>query len=651
MVTLWIGDFRTKQLQNTFKAAQQATEYYFLTDESADFVWFKDSVINQLPNLSLDSANVIINLGFIDCVYSCIWDSFVIENIADQYINEINNLIEEYSNFNFYICSVNPITKDYCFAGNNITKNILTNKIETFNTKIRNNCNATFIDSYQYLIDTHFTTRDGVYFTSTTCNALHNYIKNNINYSYSAYFNPRLIAPDETVDSYTYWDEAINPLTKISDNAAYAWGRFYEIIGEAPKLSTGLANTWYEYNDGYLRGNVPKVGAIACWKSIETISLPSINIDGYVAVVEQVFEDGKITTSESTSESGWSLIDRTNTNNIWGMDSSKYEFQGFIYCPVVSTISKELLCTKNSYNITLDEMKPNAQYIYQYLSAKGWTLNAVAGLLGNAQVESKMSPYMWQGTIQGSIINSDGTHTLNTSVLSGKNPGYGLVQWTPYTKYTDWCDQNNLNYWDINSQLQRICWEAENNKQWQAKPSKGYDLSFEEFISSTKNVSWLAEAFAFCYEQPASSTGTSAQQNALKDERGANGEYWYNYLSSIQLETNSTVQKIGSFKIDSCLQTEVVFSFLVKGNNTITWRLSRADASIKTDTVIVTDSYKVINIKNLDPNTEYLITLTTDGGIIRELSFKTLQETEQTEELNESFNTGLNKSISLYLNK
>ena len=195
-------------------------------------------------------------------------------------------------------------------------------------------------------------------------------------------------------------------------------------------------------------------------------------------------------------------------------------------------MDKEDLCTVNSYNISIEDMKPNARYIYQYLRNEGWTLNAIAGLLGNIQVESKMSPCMWQGTIEGSIIADDETHLLNLAVLGDSTPGYGLCQWTPYTKYTNWCTTQLLPYWDIDSQLQRICWEVNNDEQWQARESKGYNITFKEFITSTSEAYWLAGAFAFCYERPASSTGTEEQQNNLKIERGNNAKYWYNYLKN-----------------------------------------------------------------------------------------------------------------------
>ena len=49
--------------------------------------------------------------------------------------------------------------------------------------------------------------------------------------------------------------------------------------------------------------------------------------------------------------------------------------------------------TYNSSNtLTMEQMKVNATYIWNYLREQGWTLNAVAGVLGNMQSESSINP-------------------------------------------------------------------------------------------------------------------------------------------------------------------------------------------------------------------------------------------------------------------
>ena len=96
MVTLWIGDFRTKQLQTLYSSAQQTAEYHYLVEESAQYTWFKNNVVTQLCGKTLDTINVIVMLGLNDCIHSCIWDSFKIEEIAKQYANDISILAATY---------------------------------------------------------------------------------------------------------------------------------------------------------------------------------------------------------------------------------------------------------------------------------------------------------------------------------------------------------------------------------------------------------------------------------------------------------------------------------------------------------------------------------------------------------------------------
>ena len=46
----------------------------------------------------------------------------------------------------------------------------------------------------------------------------------------------------------------------------------------------------------------------------------------------------------------------------------------------------------SSEALTLTQMQINAEYIYRALTAQGWTLNAIAGILGNMQSESSINP-------------------------------------------------------------------------------------------------------------------------------------------------------------------------------------------------------------------------------------------------------------------
>lgn len=157
--------------------------------------------------------------------------------------------------------------------------------------------------------------------------------------------------------------------------------------------------------------------------------------------------------------------------------------------------------------LTSSEMSVNAKYIYSYLTAKGWSLNAISAMLGNMQAESTINPGRWQSDNVGNV--------------SG---GYGLVQWTPSTNLTQWASElaySDPSEMDVN--LMRIMYEVNNNRQWIATSS--YDFSFSEFATSGLSVGELAKAFLLNYERPAD------QSASVQAYRASLAEAWYTELS------------------------------------------------------------------------------------------------------------------------
>jgi surface antigen len=666
VATLLISDFRGKQLH----ANNDSNELIFITDDNAEYSWFSNSALKQLPLYSLNKANVIIMLGFNDCVYSCTLETFDINNIVSDYTNTINELIKDYPDYTFYVCSVPPIDADYPFAAHAdkvIQLKDLDKKIKRFNDKLKEMCDAIFIDCYAYLNRIGFDTRDGVRLTPDSCENLLNYICSDLKtvsgISGTA-FKPRTTAPvvdDQDLECDLFWlgDSygGYNPFDNLGQKYAkcagdtlpnctsYAWGRFYEITGSRPTLSTSNAEQWFlKTSDGYKRGLEPALGAIICWQDGETSN--GSDGAGHVAIVEQINPDGSIITSESgwdTAKYWWTKTRTKGADGNWGA-SSNYKFQGFIYCPTTTAVTESDICVKNSYNISLDEMKPNAQYIWNYLGTRGWTMNAVAGLLGNLQQESKMSPAVWESTIDGSTIKADGRQELNMAAIfsfyssHNRYPGYGLVQWTPYYNFTNWCTSNKLLYWELSSQLARIIWETEydlkhpNKGQWISRASKGYALSFHDFTTSTADASWLAEAFAFCYERPGRSTGTQAEQDALRKERGEYGTYWYNFLNNLAPITSNTKLFVENLKISKCESTAATVSFLTRN-------ASKASYLLNTSTrkeLQLTDDVVLFELQNLVPNKEYTLTLCITGTDETEITKKLVFTTPQAHP--ESFN-------------
>lgn len=112
----------------------------------------------------------------------------------------------------------------------------------------------------------------------------------------------------------------------LSNCVGYAWGRAYELLDSRPKLSRANAEDWWGYNDGYKRGQTPRLGAIACWRKGQAGY--SADGAGHVAVVEEI--NGS---TFKISQSGYG-----SSNPFWlttyqtGSEShGAYTFQGFIY--------------------------------------------------------------------------------------------------------------------------------------------------------------------------------------------------------------------------------------------------------------------------------------------------------------------------------
>lgn len=146
-------------------------------------------------------------------------------------------------------------------------------------------------------------------------------------------------------------------------------------------------------------------------------------------------------------------------------------------------------------------MQNNALIVRDVLQGEAFTLNAIAAILGNMEAESTINPGIWEG-------------------LAPYSGGYGLVQWTPYTKYSNWAGSN----WENagNKQLSRIVYEFNNGIQWSTEYGHSVQMTALEFKRSTADVYTLADAFLRNYENPLV---------IPQPQRGVNAEKWFNYLS------------------------------------------------------------------------------------------------------------------------
>lgn len=169
--------------------------------------------------------------------------------------------------------------------------------------------------------------------------------------------------------------------------------------------------------------------------------------------------------------------------------------------------------------LTWEQSLNNARCFYGEMHARGFSLNAICGILGNCYLESQVNPNCWQD-------NYIGANTINYE-------GFGLVQWTPYTNCTDWLKEKG--YWGKFAQYGTaectlLEWEfsdqvPHDREQWY--PTAGYNMSKEQFKKSTADVTYLTRAFHYNYERGGYSSGAQREAKAVE---------FYNYLKGLKPE-------------------------------------------------------------------------------------------------------------------
>ena len=168
-----------------------------------------------------------------------------------------------------------------------------------------------------------------------------------------------------------------------------------------------------------------------------------------------------------------------------------------------------------------EEQHTNVWYITRFLRAKGWTDNAIAGVLGNMQSESGINPGAYYGYVEFSAVS------------------FGVVQWDPTSKYQKWHDANypGVIYEHLGCQLNRLIYEFGNKIQYYS--TSEFPISASAFIHSTEPASYLAKVFVRNYERPASVLKSDdetqeeheAKKAATYAQRGKQGAHWYEFIT------------------------------------------------------------------------------------------------------------------------
>ena len=167
--------------------------------------------------------------------------------------------------------------------------------------------------------------------------------------------------------------------------------------------------------------------------------------------------------------------------------------------------SRRIIMSVTSGNFWLNQaqMEGNVSYWWNLVRIKHpeWTKNSQAAMMGNAQLESTVNPGIWQNL------------TVNYS------QGYGLFQWTEARYYIQWATNQGLDPGNMNTAFLRIEYELANHLQYY--PTSNYPETFQQFLTSTKDIGYLTRAFVRNYERPAAFNDEKRTRYAMK---------WYKFL-------------------------------------------------------------------------------------------------------------------------
>ena len=192
----------------------------------------------------------------------------------------------------------------------------------------------------------------------------------------------------------------------------------------------------------------------------------------------------------------------------------------------------------------------NAYKMRAALQLQGYDEKAIAGIIGNAQVESGITT----GAIEKVSALPNGANSIEdvpnsymlqyyTPTAGGQGYALGLLQWDRFSRQFQthdllgWCDRNGYVWYDGDGQMARLDFEFQNNAQYNFWRMNYGSLTWEDYkqIETTYpsyDAGECANVWASCWE-------LSSLDPEGRQFRRDNAQYWYDWFQAHPTEPKS----------------------------------------------------------------------------------------------------------------
>jgi hypothetical protein len=175
----------------------------------------------------------------------------------------------------------------------------------------------------------------------------------------------------------------------------------------------------------------------------------------------------------------------------------------------------------DSSRLTREQQVENAEYIFDYLSGQGWSIQAIAAVLGNMEMESWFNPGVWE----------------EQNIMDNPRRGYGLMQWSPASKFLEWAGipdaqaANNMCPKELmDLQLEFLIDSLKTGRgEWFYSNDfyVPHRMFSRQFIESDMDADVLARVFHGYYVRSGDEENTDRVQNRVDS-----ASRWYEYFSN-----------------------------------------------------------------------------------------------------------------------